>query len=181
MSQVAHTQNRGTKGEANRSPGLTTRIRQLLGAGADLHSSIGIVATVLLLAGAALMVFSALIHLHLWMHGYRQIPTTGPLFLHTLGPLFMAQAVTGIVLALVLAVFRRVWAAVLSFGFVAFTMVGFLISVGGGLFGFQDSWSAPFAHEAFFVELAALITIAVGALLCCLRRVPSGLVGPPTN
>jgi hypothetical protein len=178
---VAHTKSPGTKGEEEGSPGFTARIRHLLGSGANPHSAMGIVATVLFLAGAAMMVLSALIHLHLWMHGYRQIPTTGPLFLHTLGPLFMAQTVTGIALALVLALFRRVWAAVLSFGFVALTMVGFLISVGGGLYGFQDSWSAPFAHEAFFVELIALITIAAGAVLCCLRRAPGGLVGPPTD
>ena len=38
-------------------------------------------------------------------------------------------------------------AAVLGAGFAASTMIGFFISIGHGLFGFEDSWSAPFAHQ----------------------------------
>src|ERR1700692_2615281 len=34
-----------------------------------------------MLAGAALIGVTGVIHLHLWMSGYRNIPTIGPLFL----------------------------------------------------------------------------------------------------
>jgi hypothetical protein len=50
-----------------------------------------VVGTAPIVAGAALMVTTAAIHLHLWLAGYRHIPR--------IGPLFIAQAVTGFVAA----------------------------------------------------------------------------------
>ena len=137
------------------------RARGLLVAGGPTN---GVAANAALLAGAALMVWAAVIHLHLWSTGYRHIPT--------IGPLFLLQGITAVVLAAVLAAVRRVWIALASFGFVASTIGGFLLSVDVGLFGFQDSWSAPFATMAFGVELAALVVLAAGAALC-LRRSPA--------
>ena len=55
---------------------------------------------VLAVAGAALMVWSGVIHLQLWSDGYRSISV--------IGPLFLIQGVVSIVLAVALAVFRRV-------------------------------------------------------------------------
>ena len=53
---------------------------------------------VLALAGAVLIVVSAVIHLHLWATGYSSISV--------IGPLFLAQGVAGILLAVALGVFR---------------------------------------------------------------------------
>jgi hypothetical protein len=45
-------------------------------------------------------------------------------------------------------------------------MVGFLLSVEHGLFGFKDSWVAPFAHEAFFVDVATITVLFLAGALC---------------
>jgi hypothetical protein len=40
-----------------------------------------------------------------------------------------------------------------------------------GLFGFQDTWSAPFAKEAFFIESASIVALTVAAALCLMKPV----------
>ena len=55
--------------------------------------------TLLAVAGAALLVWSGVIHLQLWFGGYRDISV--------IGPLFLIQGITSIALALALTVFRR--------------------------------------------------------------------------
>ena len=110
------------------------------------------------MAGGALLGYSAYMHLHLWQSlGYRHIPT--------IGTLFVLQAATGIVLALVTVVARRAWAALLGAGFSASTAVGLVISIDHGLFGFKDSWVAPFALQSFVVELIASALLAGSAAL----------------
>jgi hypothetical protein len=111
---------------------------------------------VYVLAVAAIVV-SALIHLHLWMNGYRRLPT--------IGPLFLAQVIAGGVIAVFVLLMRNVLAAVIGFGFVASTLAGFLISINVGLFGFQDSFSAPDAHMAFIVEIVAMVLLLVAPFL----------------
>lgn len=138
--------------------GARGRILVALGAGGWTS---GPVANAALLAGAGLVVWSAIIHLHLWDTGYRSIAT--------IGPLFLMQGIVGIVLAAVLALVRRVWMALILFGFAASTIGGFLLSVNVGLFGFRDSWSAPFATEAFGLEVASLVVLVLGAALCAWR------------
>ena len=61
-------------------------------------------ANVLALAGAALIVVSAIIHLYLWDTGYRDISV--------IGPLFLAQGVVGILFAAVAGVVR--WLGLLN-------------------------------------------------------------------
>jgi hypothetical protein len=109
-------------------------------------------------AGAAVVIaISALIHLHLWMNGYRRIPT--------IGPLFMAQVVAGFITAVFVLVTRKVGSAGFAFGFVASTLGGFILSIEIGLFGFKDSFSAPYAHMAFIVEIVALVLLLAAATL----------------
>ncbi|HUC04194.1 MAG TPA: hypothetical protein VL961_02270 [Acidimicrobiales bacterium] len=118
-------------------------------------------ATAAYVLGALLVVWSAYIHFHLWDSvGYRTIPTVGALF--------VVQSVVGLVLGLGVAVVRRAWLALSGAGFVAGTLGGFLLTVSlpKGLFGFKDSWSAPFARQAFGIEVAALVVLLVGAALC---------------
>jgi hypothetical protein len=116
-----------------------------------------IVANVVYVLAVAAIVISALVHLHLWMNGYRRLPT--------IGPLFLAQVIAGFVIAVLVLLLRNVVAAIVGFGFVASTLGGFLISVNAGLFGFQDSFAAPYAHMAFDVEIVAMVLLVAAPLL----------------
>jgi hypothetical protein len=47
-------------------------------------------------------------------------------------------------------------------------MVGFLLctALPKGLFNFKESWLAQYAHEAFYVEIAIIVVLAVAGALC---------------
>lgn len=122
-----------------------------LGAGPGPLTSIVLGVAALLVAG------SGVIHLHLWDAGYRAIPT--------IGPLFLAQGIGAVVLAVALAVVRRLSLLLVTAGLVAGTLGGFLISVNVGFFGFQDSFRAPFAGLAFGEEIVALVALVIGGWL----------------
>ena len=113
--------------------------------------------TVLAVAGAALMVWSGVIHLQLWSDGYRSISV--------IGPLFLIQGIASIALAAVIAVFRRV--AVLAAGAVtmAATAAGLLLSVNVSLFGFRESLAVPNAMSSLVVEFAGAAVLAAAAAL----------------
>jgi hypothetical protein len=123
------------------------------------------------LAGAFLLLWSASIHFHLWgeTDGYRSVPT--------IGWLFLLQSIAGLVLGIGVVVIRRVWAALLGAGLALATIAGFLISVVHGLFGFQDSWLAPFATQAFAIEVAAAAVLGVAAVLSLVGSVPGVRTG----
>ncbi len=116
------------------------------------------------LAGAALLIWSAVIHLHLWDTGYRSIPT--------IGPLFLLQGIVGIVVAVAVAVVRRPIVLVGGALFAAGTVGGLLLSVYVGLFGFQDSFSAPFAVQSLVVELVAFGLLGGTAVLALIVAGP---------
>ncbi len=120
----------------------------------------------LCLAGAALLVGSAAIHLHLWSTGYRHIPT--------IGPLFLLQGIVGIGLALTVAVTRRAWASMAGALFALSTIGGLLLSVEIGLFGFKDSLGAPDATLSLVLESAAAVALATAALVG--TRHPGGTI-----
>jgi hypothetical protein len=119
-----------------------------------------VVATAAFVVGGGLLVWSAYIHFHLWHEtgGYRSIPT--------IGPLFLMQSIVALALGIGVVVVRRLWAALVGLAFAAATIAGFLLSVARGLFGFKDSWLAPFAKQAFWVELVAVAVFAVAGALC---------------
>ncbi|HEY1222211.1 MAG TPA: hypothetical protein VGE75_01795 [Acidimicrobiales bacterium] len=122
-------------------------------------------ALVTIIIGALLLLTTSYIHWHLWdALGYRHVPT--------IGWLFLLQAISGLVLALVVVLVREFWTAILGAGFVASTVAGFLITVTRGLFGFQDSWLAPYARTAFIVETAAFVVLIAGAFLIWLDSRP---------
>jgi hypothetical protein len=111
------------------------------------------------IVGGALLLWSGYIHFHLWdAEGYRHIPIVGPLFI--------LQAISALILGLASMVTRRLLSALLGMGFALGTILGFLISVTRGIFNFQDSWLAPDARMAFFVELAAVLSLLASAALC---------------
>jgi hypothetical protein len=126
-------------------PGLVTKLK-------------GGTATVAFFAGGILVIWLSYIHFHLWQDGYRHIAT--------IGPLFLAQSVAGLLIGLLVIAVRRVWTAIVGIGFALATMAGFLISVEHGLFGFTDSWAAPFAGLAFIVEIATAAALVVAAVVC---------------
>jgi hypothetical protein len=119
----------------------------------------GLAATASFVAGGLLLIWSAYIHFHLWgPGGYGSIPTIGVLFLF--------QSIGGLLLGLVLIAVRRVWVALAGVSFALATIGGFLITVTNGLFGFSDSWLAPFAQQAFAIEVAAAAVLTGAAVLC---------------
>jgi len=121
--------------------------------------------TVLVVVGAALMVWSGVIHLQLWSDGYRTISV--------IGPLFLIQGIGGIALAVVIAVFRRVVLMAAGAVMMAATAAGLLLSVGIGLFGFQESLAVPYAMSSLAVEFAgAAVLAAASAILLAVRPGP---------
>ena len=74
-----------------------------------------------------------------------------------IGPLFMVNAVSGVVLAVLVVAWRHWFSLFLTFGFCVVTAAAFLISRWWGLFGIQDrawGWS----------QILCLIAEVVGAL-----------------
>lgn len=111
-------------------------------------------------AGAALLVWSGVIHLQLWGDGYRDISV--------IGPLFLVQGVGSIVIAAALAVFRRL--ALIAAGAVtlAGTAAGLLLSVYVGLFGYQESLAVPYARSSLVIEFTGAAVLGIAAVLLML-------------
>jgi hypothetical protein len=125
----------------------------------------------LFVLGAAAVAVSASIHLHLWLGGYSGIAT--------IGPLFLLQAIGGYTLAAAILVLRRPSVALAAAGYLLATMAGFLLSVNVGLFGFQDSWSAPWATTAFADEAAGAVLLLSAAAAAA--RSSAGTRGSTTS
>ena len=122
-------------------------------------------ANVLAVAGAALMVWSGVIHLELWSDGYRSISV--------IGPLFLIQGIGGITLAGLTGVFRRVVFMAAGAVMMAATAAGLLLSAGIGLFGYQESLAVPYAMSSLVVEFAgAAVLAAAAAIVLAARRGP---------
>ena len=117
---------------------------------------------VLAVAGAALMVWSGVIHLQLWSDGYRSISV--------IGPLFLIQGVVSVVLAVVLAVFRRVVLLAAGAVTMAATAAGLLLSVYVSLFGFRESLAVPYAMSSLVVEFTGAAVLAAAATLVMAAR-----------
>jgi len=117
----------------------------------------GPVVSLVIIAGAALLVTSAAIHLHLWANGYR--------YKTTIGPLFFAQGVLGVLLSLAIALVRRVSVAVIGALFAAGTIAALLMSVHVGLFGYRSYMNAPWAKTTVIIEAAAAVVLLIGGSL----------------
>ncbi len=110
-----------------------------------------------ILGGAALVAAAALIHLYLWADGYRHVAT--------IGPLFLVQGITGLLVAVGLVAWPRVVIAGLGAAFLVATIAGLVISASVGLFGFMDTLDAPWAGTSLVVESAGAVLLVIGALL----------------
>jgi hypothetical protein len=105
--------------------------------------------------GAALLVWSGAIHLHLWASGYKSVPT--------IGWLFLLQSISAFVLGATVLVTRHPVPAAAGALFLASTIGGLVWSVELSLFGFRDSFSAPFATESLGVESAGIVVLALAS------------------
>jgi hypothetical protein len=112
-------------------------------------------ATVLALAGAAMLIWSAWIHIYLWSDGYKDI--------HIIGPLFLAQGIACIVLAVPLVIWRALALQAIGAITLAATAAGLLISVNYGLFGLQERLSVPYTVLSLYVEFGGAAVLAAGA------------------
>lgn len=100
-------------------------------------------------AGAGLLGTMAGIHLHLYLIGYRSIPT--------IGRLFLLNAVAGAVLAAAMLVTPRRWlplAGLAGGATLAGTLGALVLSLTVGLFGFLESTKAPLVGASIAVEAA---------------------------
>ena len=115
--------------------------------------------TALAVAGAALLVWSGVIHLQLWSDGYRDISI--------IGPLFLAQAIASMVLAVALVAFRRLALLAAGAALALSTAAGLLLAASTGLFGYTESLAVPYAGLSLAVDFtaAAVLTVASALLL----------------
>ena len=104
------------------------------------------------LVGAALLLAMGAIHLRLWFDGYRDVTW--------IGPLFLANAVLGVLAGLAVLLTPARWlgwvsllAALLAIG----TLGGLVLSLTVGLFGFYETLSAPLVAPTIVVESAAFV------------------------
>jgi hypothetical protein len=128
---------------------------------ADLRSlPLRVVVTVMIAGGAVCTVGSGVIHLYLWakQYGYRDVPT--------IGPLFLIQGITAILIGLIVIVSRQVGVLLVAAGLMVTSVICLVVAVEVGMFGFKDSWLAPYAWTTLYEEIAGgiLLLAAVGAL-----------------
>lgn len=141
--------------------GTVDRLRAVL-----LARSSDIPTTVMMAATAALVVTSGAVHLHLWDIAYRHVAT--------LGPLFLVQGFASIALGLGLIVLRHTFLALAALVLMLGTLLGFVLVVTVGLFGFKLHVVTGWAVLSLTAEGSA----AVMALLTCwrtssVRRIPT--------
>ena len=127
-------------------------------------------ALLLRLACVALLAWIGYLHLHLWLQGYRQIPTNGPLFL--------LDAAAGFALAAGLLAWPAPLAGLLAAGYTAATLGALLISLTVGLSGFRESISASYVALSLAIEPITALALAAWAVL--VTATPRPPDGPPT-
>jgi hypothetical protein len=115
-----------------------------------------------LLAGAATVAASGLIHLYLWADGYRNVAN--------IGPLFLAQGLVGLILAVALVAYPRVLTAGLAAAYQVASVAALALSATRGFLGFKDTLDAPWATTALLVESAGALLLVLGGALTLRRQ-----------
>lgn len=126
------------------------------------------------IATAGLLLAGGAIHLKLYRDGYRSFPNAN------LGRSFLLNAAGGLVMAVVVLVWRSRLAILAALGLVNATLVGFAASRSSrGIFGFTESGFQPSPEAA----LSLVVEIAAGALLVGLLALGAtdGRSTPPTR
>jgi hypothetical protein len=110
---------------------------------------------------AGLMVTSGVIHLHLQQTAYQHVKT--------IGPLFIVQFISCLVLAVALLVTRHAVVAAAGVALMAGTIVGFILVRTVGLFGFKLPYSTTLANQVLIVEAVGVVVGAITAGLLWLQ------------
>jgi hypothetical protein len=106
---------------------------------------------------AVAVLVSAVVHLQLWLDGFRDIAVIGPSFLLNAG--------AGAVIALLLLTWRHWIPPLLAVGFGLATLGAFVLSTTVGLFGVHEVWSGrPVLTAAISEVVAALGGLVLLAL-----------------
>src|SRR3954454_10960929 len=105
-----------------------------------------------LLTALAVLV-SAYVHLKLWFDGFRD--------LDKIGPAFMTNAIAGVVIAVMLVLWRHWLPPLFAIGFGFSTLGAFIISATWGLFGLHEQWVGWEVWTAAAVEVVAIIAGSV--------------------
>jgi predicted lipoprotein with Yx(FWY)xxD motif len=113
-------------------------------------------ATLLGACGAVCLGATGAEHLDLYLTGYGSVPT--------IGPLFLLQSVTALVLAVAVIASRLPLLAVAGGLFALSTLGGYLLSVEVGLFGFHEVRSTA-GITAGVLEVVAFVALSIGAVL----------------
>jgi hypothetical protein len=96
------------------------------------------------------VLLSAVVHLDLWdLQGFRHIPT--------IGPLFMLNFIGGVVIGVVMLIWRHWLPMLAAAGFGAATVAAFWISVVHGLFGLKEVATGSSQVLAEVAEYAAVV------------------------
>ena len=153
-------------GAAQREPRLRRSARFILAGPASVTPwAARWAVTVLAVAGAALLVWSGIIHLMLWDDGYRDISV--------IGTLFLLQGVGGIVIAAAIVIFRRLLVLAAGAVTLAATAVGLLLSAHVGLFGYRETLAVSYATLSLTVEFTGAAILAVAAAIIAIRYRPN--------
>jgi hypothetical protein len=120
---------------------------------------VGALITVLLVAGAAMLATSGIIHIYLWgkEDGFRAVPTVGPLF--------FVQGVVGCVLAVAVVVWRRLIVAVAGAIYFAASMGGLYKAIHGGIFDYHETLDAPYVKTSLTIEIVGLFAFAAALVV----------------
>jgi hypothetical protein len=94
---------------------------------------------------------SAVIHLHLWMIGYKHI--------HLIGPAFLFQSVSGLTLAVLMLAYRRLITVAAGAAFCAGSVVALLLSATVGFLGLHDGLDVPWADWSLATELIGFVVL----------------------
>jgi hypothetical protein len=112
----------------------------------------------LVFGGGVLALYSGYIHLYLWgrqSYPYSAIPT--------IGPLFLVQGIAALLIGLLVGITRRLYAVLLGAGLMAVSVAALVIDVEVGMFGFQDSWAAPYVTSTLYWEIVGAVVLVIAA------------------
>jgi hypothetical protein len=102
-----------------------------------------------LIAAAALLV-SAGDHFKLWNDVFKHDTV--------LGPLFLIQVISCVVLAVLLVAWRHWLAPLMAAALAAGTLIGFTVAtMPNGLFGDHEKWSGPYVWTATITEVIVIV------------------------
>src|SRR5690348_2469262 len=105
------------------------------------------------IAGAAFLIASGAIHLDLYLTGYNSIPT--------IGPLFLLQVISAFLLAIAIPLTGHRLAYASGAAFAIGTLIGYLLSLKVGLFGFTEVRTTA-GIVAGIIDVAAFAVLSAG-------------------